>query len=398
MSAVTGWVSGKVTVEGLNNRLAEVLPIVHDEAAPADESASFPVASLDAIRKSGLMGLLIPTQYGGLGGGLEDMAHVAAELAGACMSTAMIWAMHCQQVAAMVEHGTSSLKNIALPAIARGEIYVASVTSEKKKGGHLLTADAPLTAEHGQLFIDRDAPIVTGGAFADAFLVTMRDQIDARPDRVSLVYVHREDLELVAGEGNWNPMGMRATDSVPLRLRGALDEDRLIGGRGEFHTVAVSTFIPTGHVAWSACWIGGARAALRSVLQLLRDPKTRGQFDLSSDLLRDRLARVRLELDAMSGLLAQVIRDSQSAGDLSEVPIQLRLNGLKIFTAERSKQVVDILIEIAGLRFGYMRDSPLPLERLYRDLRSASLNYANDRLLSANGAMALVDRNVTLAF
>jgi acyl-CoA dehydrogenase len=58
---------------------------------------------------------------------------------------------------------------------------------------------------------------------------------------------------------------------------------------------------------------------------------------------------------------------------------------------------VDGLLEVAGLFTGYKRDSAIPLERIFRDLRSASLNFANDRLLTMNGALTLLDRDVTLA-
>ena len=107
---------------------------------------------------------------------------------------------------------------------------------------------------------------------------------------------------------------------------------------------------------------------------------------------------MRVDLDAMSALLSQVLRDTESEGDHEAPPIQLRLNALKIFCAERSFAVVDDLVQLVGLRYGYMRAAPFPLERLFRDLRSASLNYANDRLLAANGALALMDREVRLAY
>lgn len=112
----------------------ELVPVLRDTAAAADESASFPVAALDALRASGLMGLSVPVEYGGLGGSLADMAAVAQELGRGSLSTALIWAMHCQQVVTLAEYATPALKNRLLPRIARGEVYVASVTSEAYKG------------------------------------------------------------------------------------------------------------------------------------------------------------------------------------------------------------------------------------------------------------------------
>ncbi|MEV6445507.1 acyl-CoA dehydrogenase family protein [Amycolatopsis sp. NPDC051716] len=382
----------------LAERTARVVGVLAEHARAVDESATFPAASLDALRESGLMGLLVPVEHGGLGGDLADLARIAAELGGACLSTAMIWAMHGQQVAAIAEHAGPRLRADLLPRIARGEVYVASVTSERGKGGHLLTAEAPLRPAGGSLGIDRDAPIVTGGAVADGFLITMRASPEAGYDDVSLVYADRGQVTAEPGRGSWNPMGMRGTHSVPLRITGDVPADQLVGAPAGFRAVATRTFVPAGHIGWAACWLGAARGALSSVLGMIRDPRTRGSFDPSSELLRRRLARARLDLDTVAALLAQVIRDAADAPDAEAPAVQLRLNGLKVHAAERCAAVVDELVELTGLRHGYMRDSALPLERVHRDLRSASLNYANDRLYDANGAIALLDRDVTLAW
>ncbi|TML63286.1 MAG: acyl-CoA dehydrogenase [Actinobacteria bacterium] len=380
----------------LDDRLAEVLPVLHDESREVDDTAEFPVRGLAALRESGLMGLLVPEELGGLGGDLDDLVSVSMELAGECLSTALIWGMHCQQVAALVGHAGPELRERVLPRIGEGKVYVASVTSEKGKGGHLLSAEAPLRREDGTLLLERDAPIVTGALQADGFLVTMRDDESAPPNAVTLVYADRDDLTIEAS-GSWNPMGMRGTHSVAVKLAGRLPESNVVGRPGEFRTVATRSFIPAGHIAWAACWLGSARAATKAVVELLRSPSGRKQFDVDSETLRTRLARVRVDLDAIAALLSQVVRDATSEDDPEPPPIQLRLNALKIFSSERSFAVVDELIQLVGLRYGYIRDAPFPLERLFRDLRSASLNYANDRLLLANGALALLDREVTLA-
>jgi len=379
-------------------RVDAVLPVLREHARRVDADAVFPVEPLEALRRSGLLGLLVPTGFGGLGGGLDDLVRVAADLSGECLSTGMIWAMHSQQVAALAGHGGPELKERLLPRLAEGEVYVASVTSEKVKGGHLLTANAPLRRGDGRIRVERDAPIVTGGTHADGFLMTMRDEESADAGEVSLVYADREQLTVTPADGySWDPMGMRGTHSGPVRLSGEVDETALVGGRGGFRAVALRTFVPVGHIAWAACWIGAARAALRAVVELVRSPAGRKQFDVDSDLLRSRLARVRLDLDTMAALLAQVVRDTGLAPDPEAPDVQLRLNGLKVHAAERSFAVVDALVEVVGLRHGYLRDGALPLERLFRDLRSTSLNYANDRLLAANGALVLVDRSVGLA-
>ncbi|WP_436536195.1 acyl-CoA dehydrogenase family protein [Actinoplanes sp. HUAS TT8] len=381
----------------LRERAEAVLPTLRECAAAVDTEARFPTKGLAALRGSGLLGLLVPVEYGGLGGDLHDLAELADLMGGYCLSTAMIWAMHCQQVAAIVECAGPHLRASLLPQIARGEVYIASVTSEKGKGGHLLSAQDALQRSDGHLHLHRDAPIVTGGLHADGFLITMRDLPDAPPGKVSLVYAPRTALT-VTTSGSWNPMGMRGTHSIAMVLDGTVEPTNIVGEPGGFQRVAVSTFAPVGHVAWASCWLGAARGALRDVLHLMRSPAGRKQFALDSELLRARIARARIDLDTMAALLAQCIRDAQDTAAIEEIPVQLRLNALKVYTAERSFAVVNNLTEIVGLRHGYMRDAPLGLERVLRDLRSASLNYANDRLIAANGAMALLDNGVHLAY
>jgi hypothetical protein len=55
---------------------------------------------------------------------------------------------------------------------------------------------------------------------------------------------------------------------------------------------------------------------------------------------------------------------------------------------------VQDLIDLVGMRHGYLRGSDTALERTLRDLQSAPLNYSNDRLHAADGSLVLMDRSV----
>ncbi|MFL6117571.1 MAG: acyl-CoA dehydrogenase family protein [Catenulispora sp.] len=390
--------------DGALARARALVPELRARAAKDDEQASFPTASLDLLRADGLMGLLVPREHGGAGGTLADLSAVARVLAGGCLSTALIWAMHCQQVVTIADHATPALGRRLLPRIAAGEVYVASVTSERGKGGHLTSAVAPLVRRGGTVLLERDAPIVTGGEHADGFLVTMRDGDQAAEHAVTLVYADRVQVRAVSTDGGWNPMGMRATHSSALRLSGEVPADQIVGPAGRFRDVAAALFAPAAHIAWASCWLGAATAVTRDVLALLRTPSGRREFDARSDLLLDRIARIRLDLDAVHALLTRVIRDVDAArgAGADAVPggggaaAHLRINGLKIFAAETLMGTADRLMDLTGLRHGYMRDAAVPVERLFRDLKAARLNYSNDRLTAANGLLAHLDPEVCL--
>ncbi|MBF9128542.1 acyl-CoA/acyl-ACP dehydrogenase [Plantactinospora sp. S1510] len=379
--------------------LDAVLPVLRQHAREVDLTAAFPTDNLAALRKSGLLGLLVPQRYGGLGGDLADLVEIAGELAAECLSTAMIWAMHCQQVDVLLHHASAPLRDRLLPRIAAGDVYLASVTTEAGKGGHLLSADAAITRQDDDLLIDRMAPVVTGGEYADGFLITMRTSPDATAHEVSLVYADRDQLTL-AGRGNWDPLGMRGTHSLGFSITGRVGADQLLGEPGGFRAITIESMVPAGHLGWAACWLGGARAAYAGLLRMLRSPDRPSSIDLGSPLVAERLARIRLDLEAVSAYLhaalAEVVTARRAGEPLSGTATQLHLNSLKVLAAELTFQAVDRMVQVGGLGLAYRRDSPLPLERVFRDLRSASLNYANDRLLVTNGALCMMDTAVTL--
>ncbi|MFD4543088.1 acyl-CoA dehydrogenase family protein [Streptomyces bauhiniae] len=382
--------------------LARLVAVLAEHADAADREAAFPEESVDALRRAGYLGFLVPTEHGGMGGDLAGLVETAQALAGGCLSTAMIWMMHCQQVDVLVRHAHSGLLDRLLPAVARGELYLASVTTGPVTGGHLLTAAEPLrrrpddTSEDGGLWLERTAPVVTGGSRADGFLVTMRAAQDAGRHSVSLVYADRSALT-VESTGGWNTLGMRGTDSGPLRLRGGVPADQVVGAPGGFRRVATDSMIPLAHLGWSACWLGAARGALRGLLGWLRGSSA---HDTTSPLVRERIARVRLELELVSAYLERMrerVDEVRAVGGSLDTPaLQIQLNTLKLAASELSFSAVDRMVQLAGLSAGYGAESPLRLERVFRDLRSAALNYANDRLLTANGSLALLDRKVGL--
>ncbi|WP_343235100.1 acyl-CoA dehydrogenase family protein [Streptomyces sp. SID10853] len=376
--------------------LAEVTAVSDEHAARTDRDAEFPVEALDALRGTGLLGLMVPAAHGGLGGTVADLVAAAQTLGRSDMSVGMIFAMHCQQTEAVVRYGDRALRDELLPAIAKGGIYLASVTTEAGKGGHLLSAQAQLTGGEGQLVIDRFAPVVTGGGHADGFLITMRSPDAVTDSEVSLVYAHRGQLD-ISGSGEWQPMGMRASHSGALKLSGSVPAGQVVGGQGGFHEIAAQVFGPLAHLGWSAVWLGTAAGALSRVLRLLRSPAGRERFDLTSELLLTRISRSRQRLESVHALLARALDVVESGQDLSVPARQLLLNSLKITAADECHAAVDDLVSALGLRHGYLRDSPTRLERALRDLRSAALNYSNDRLHLADGRLALRDQGVNFA-
>ena len=196
----------------------------------------------------------------------------------------------------------------------------------------------------------------------------MRRSPEATPAEIVLVYAEGDELTRTVADG-WYAMGMRGTSSVPMHIAGRVPADRLIDPEGGFRQVAVTAMIPAGHMMWTACWLGAAKAAYRQLMHILRTPDLRSGYPLKSDLYAERVARVRLDIDLVEALLLRV-------------------------AAERLFAAVDAIVQLAGLGFGYRVQTETSIERIFRDLRSASLMFANDRLLITNGKLAQLDTTI----
>lgn len=380
----------------VRDAILQTCAIAEAHAQDADRQARFPCEALSAMRANGLLGLMVPSEFGGIGGTLTDLVDATVEMGRRDLSLALVFAMHCQQTAVLAEYAGDRLRAHVLPAVASGLVYLASVTTEPKTGGHLLSSQSPVRQDGNLLQIDREAPVVTGGQHADGFLITVLSPDATSPAQVSLVYVARDQLD-VQVLAQWDPLGMRATESVPMHLRGSVPCWQEIGTRGGFRTMMTTTFAPLAHVGWSAAWLGTAVGAYSRVIRYIRCPAGRQQFDPSSDLLRTRLAQTRARLETVHALLRHTVSVLDSGQDAGAAHVQMLINALKVQASRECFAAVDELVELTGLRYGYMRQSPLGLERAFRDLRSASLNYGNDRLRLATGSLALMDTGVRLA-
>ncbi|MBE1495444.1 alkylation response protein AidB-like acyl-CoA dehydrogenase [Amycolatopsis lexingtonensis] len=383
-----------MTTAPLAELVGRVTKVAEEHVRRTDDEATFPVEALEELRATGLLGLQVPAEDGGLGGSLADVLETSTELGRVDMSLAMIFAMHCQQVAAVLAHADGKLRAELVPEIAAGRLYLGSVTTEAGKGGHLLTAESAAAWRDGELLVDRFAPIVTGGRQADGFLITMRSPDSEADNQVSLVYASRAQVEIEPA-GGWNPLGMRASDSGAMKLRGRLPAHQVIGRHGDFHTIVTTVFGPMAHLGWASCWLGTAAGALSRVIASLRG--SRGKTDLSSELLMTRLSRARQRLDTVHALISHAREVVETTADLSVPKVQLLINAVKITAAEECYRAIDELVDAVGMRHGYLRDSPTRLEQSLRDLRSAVLNYSNDRLHLADGRLTLLDQEVRFA-
>ena len=101
-------------------RVESVLPALRDAAAEADRLAEFPMQHVKALSEAGLLGLVVPEEYGGLGGGLRDLAAATFAMGTACPSTALAYFFQCSSTS----RGLLPLEAIDAGLFAEDEVPV----------------------------------------------------------------------------------------------------------------------------------------------------------------------------------------------------------------------------------------------------------------------------------
>lgn len=381
----------------LIDRVQVLRKLFQKNAKKIDLTAEFPSENLLALKESGFMGLNVPTQYGGFGLGINEVAEVSKLFANDCLSTAIIWGMHCQQVATIVDNANESFKNEFLPKIITGAKYIGSVTTEENTGGHLFKLVSSISRVTNESFyLDRFAPICTGGKYCDAYLITMKKSEEQKETEVLMIYADKEMLDIEEVHKP-NLMGMRGTHSVSLNLKGVLAQRNILNIKSDFKILALRTLIPYGHLIWAASWLGALQGVFdRTIKEIFRNPVNRKCFNLKSEIFLEKTARVKLAIQIVENFLESCLNEyvtsvnKQDFDNLYGPAFQIKINNLKIVSSEQLFAAVHSLIDIVGLKFGYSTDPEVPIERVFRDLRAASLMYNNNRLLTANGALTIL--------
>ena len=374
--------------------LEDPLKLASEHASEVDQLGRFPEESISALKKVGAFGWYVPIEFGGFGLGLEEIAKTTFELARCCSSTAMIFAMHQIQVAALVHHARESAELVAyLGQLTSEQRLIASVTSEVGVGGDLRRSLAYLEYRDAGAQFSKKASAISYGAYADDFLITLRRGPDADEGNQVLALVHRSAVELVP-TGGWDALGMRGTCSSSFIIRGACHQRNVF--ETPFSTVAVETMVPFSHILWANAWLGIATAAFDRAQRFVR--MLAHQTPGTTPPAAIRLAELSVRLQELRSLVGESTREFASLLQcegkipLSSIGFAVRINNLKISASEAVVEICQGALRVCGFQ-GYKNDGPFSVGRHLRDALSATLMIANDRLFATNAALLLMHRS-----
>ena len=139
-----------------------------------DESARFPTESVEALRRDGLLGLGVGPDHGGPGGGPLEVVLAIEQVAGACASTGMVYAMHVAATQTLLA-GTSDggVKAQTARMIAAGEHVSMLAYSERGSRGHFWAQISRAVANDGGVRFDADKSWATSAGHVDSYVTAV---------------------------------------------------------------------------------------------------------------------------------------------------------------------------------------------------------------------------------
>jgi alkylation response protein AidB-like acyl-CoA dehydrogenase len=333
-------------------------------AAKRDREEIFP---LDAVKKMGhlgLLGMMVPAEYGGSGAGAVSYCLALQEIAYSCATTAVTMSVANLSTEPLLKFGSEAQKAQYLFRLAQGEILGAFALSEPGAGSD--PGSLSLRAEDkGDYFLLNGTKIfITHGEYADVVNLIARTGPEKGSKGLSAFVVEKGTPGFSVGLRE-DKMGLRASNTVELLFEDCrVSRENLLGKTGIGFKVAM-TALDSGRIGIASQALGIARACLDESIGYARERKQFGQAIGSFQAIRWMLADMATGIEA-AHFLTLSAAEKKDGGE----PFTKESSMAKLFASELANRCAYLAVQIHG-GYGYIRD--FKVERLYRDARVTTI-------------------------
>ncbi len=331
------------------------------KAAEWDREARFPEEAVEGMAELGLMGMLVPEEWGGAGADHVAYALALIEVAAGDGSCSTIMSVH-NSVACMpiLKFGTPEQKERFLKPLARGETLGAFCLTEPQAGSDAAAIKTRAEKVGNHYVLNGVKQFITSGREADLAIAFAVTDPAAGKKGISAFIVPTDTAGYQVASVE-KKLGQKASDTCQIVFDDMkLTPDLLLGEEGQGYRIALSN-LEGGRIGIAAQSVGMARAAYEAALAYAREREAFGGpiFDLQA--VSFRLADMATRLHAAELMVIEAAR-LRDAGR----PCLKEAAMAKLFASEMAEQVCSDAIQIHG-GYGYLAD--YPVERIYRDVR-----------------------------
>ena len=342
-----------------------VRDLARSEFAPRamerDKTKEFPADNLAKLGELGLMGMMVPPEYGGSGADTVSYVLALAEVAYACASTAVVMSVHNSIVCeSILRNGTDAQKEKYLKPMAAGKMIGAFALTEPNAGSDPVRQTTRAVLEGDSYVLNGTKRFTTTGKNAGLIIITAKTDEQARHKGISAFLVEQGTPGLTVGPLE-DKMGLRASDTVDLILEDCrIPAANRLGNEGDGFLIAM-TGLDGGRIGIAAQSVGVATAAFDAAVQYSREREQFGQSISKFQGLRWIIADMATEIEA-GRLMMLSAAEMKDHGE----NYTLQASMAKLFASEMVNRITARAVQIHG-GYGFTRE--YPVERYYRDAR-----------------------------
>lgn len=342
-----------------------------------NDKIQFPKEFLQEAGKRNLMGCRYPVKWGGRGLDWVTTGVVMEEIGVLGYIVSCVFGVGAELVCdAIILHGTDEQKEKFVKPLLAGDIFAAECLTEPR-GGSDFFGTSTIAEDKGDHFIvNGQKRFIVGGEGADYFLVYAKTDFEAKAHK-ALTCLIIEKGPGVNVEYLYGLMGCRGGGAARIVFKDAkVPKENIIGKQNGAYAVFNTMMIPE-RLGTAAMTIGAARPALEVATGYTTRRKAFGQTINNYQGVNFQVAEASMLLDACRSMIYTTAR----AVDAGETPDRIRrlVSETKKFVTESCQKVAHNSMQVMG-GIGYT--NIFPIERIFRDLRLASIWTGSNEVMS----------------
>lgn len=348
-------------IQDLARRIAQekMLPV----RAELDEKEEFPWEIVKVSADAGLMGVSIPEEFGGFGGGILEYCLVAEELSRVCLGIATSIVASGLGAMPILLFGSPEQKKKYLPDIAKGKKLAAFGLTEADAGSDASAIRTTAVRKGEGYVLNGTKQWITNGGEAEVYTIIAMTDKTKGPRGASAFIVEKGTPGFSFGKKE-KKMGIRASATRELIFQDCfIPKENLIAKEGMGFIITMKTFDRT-RPGVGAQGVGLAQGALDEAVRYARQREQFGKKIISFQAVQHLLADMAIQVEAARALVYSVARYIDHSDDPKDIS---KLSGMaKVYASDVAMRVTTDAVQIFG-GYGYMRE--YPVEKMMRDAK-----------------------------
>ena len=333
-------------------------------AAQWDRQGIFPVDTIKKMGELGLMGMMVPSDFGGSGAGAVAYSLALQEIAFSCASSAVTMSVANLSTEPLLKFGTSDQKKKWLTGLAEGALLGAFALTEPGAGSDPGSMTTSAKLKKDKYIINGTKVFITHGQYADIINLIARTGQEKGTKGLSAFIIEKGTPGFKIGTKE-EKLGLRASNTVELVFEDCeVPAKNLLGNPGEGFKVAMLA-LDSGRIGIASQAVGIARACLEEAILYTGQRRQFGKSISSFEAIRFMVADAATKIEAASWLtLAAADRKDRGLKFTREASMA------KLFASETANSSAYMALQVHG-GYGYTKD--YKVERLYRDARATTI-------------------------